>query len=128
MTFQVDPMTFINPAYVEEFLNAENQATANTGKFKGKIRCAAFCEILYNLGYITKGEGQAKNHSTIRMNEFSNSRYKLDIKTSMTKKGKREPYRNNPIGGHRPLKNCFTPEEMDKFNKTIKPSKTALKR
>lgn len=102
----VDPMTFIDPLIRNQFLEAEKKALMAANTFSSAIRCAAWCELLYSKKYI-------KNTNTRQrtMNDFSKTKYGIDIMRALAatreKKAARENHKNNKVNDQIPLKNCF---------------------
>jgi hypothetical protein len=86
---------------------AEQKAFGNTGKTINKLRCAAFVEYLYDTKrYIKKAKPESRRKT---MNEFSLSRYKIDISNALASKEKndREKHQRNSVNGQTAIKNCF---------------------
>jgi hypothetical protein len=100
---KIDPLTFINPEIHSFFINAEKKALGEIGKFNSVVRCAAFCELLYEKKYITNTKTRR-----VTMNAFSNSRYGINILNALaaTKKAARDKHKTKKVKGLIPLKNC----------------------
>ena len=100
----VDPLALIDPDMKSLFSEVEKKARGETGKFSSRIRCAAFCELLYIKKYIL-----ASTQKRVTLNQFSKSRYGIDISNALeTSKNKhRENHVNRTVKGEIPLKNCF---------------------
>jgi hypothetical protein len=96
----VNPLDFIEPVYQDWFLKIENKAFTEIKE--SKIRCAAFCEMLYNKNIITNTKKWQKT-----LNDFSKSRYSIDIEVSLKTKNNatREKHVNHTVNGKPPLKN-----------------------
>jgi len=100
----IDPLTFINPSILSLFLIAEKKALSIEGKFPNKIRCAAFCEMLYERRYIKQSKQNQK-----QMRDFALARYQLDISKALltVKQEARDKHKNFSVDGMPPLKNSF---------------------
>lgn len=100
----IGPLSFIDPYVLEFFIKVEKKALGVSGKFTSDIRCAAFCEMLYEKKYII----QTKTRR-ITMNDFAKSRYGIDIGQALTtgKKIERKKHKNRKVDMQEPLKNCF---------------------
>lgn len=101
---KIDPLSFIDPLLTELFKAAEAKALGSPGKFNTQIRCAAFCELLWNRKYISNTKTRRKT-----ITEFAKTRYGLNVEKSLasSKKEKREEHINKIVGGMQPLKKCF---------------------
>ena len=101
---KVDALTFINPSIISLFYIAEEKALGIGGKFPNKIRCAAFCEILYERKYITQSKQNQK-----QMRDFALARYQLNISNALlsVKQEARNKHKNFTVDGMPPLKNFF---------------------
>ena len=104
---KIDSLTFIEPFFLTLFIDAEKKALGDLSTFKSKIRCAAFCEILYERKYITNSDNRV-----ITMSSFAKTRYNLNIKVSLAaarnKKEDRNNHKNRTVNKMPALKNCFT--------------------
>lgn len=100
----IDPLSFIDPDLLPFFYEAEIKAKGGVnGKFS-KIRCAAFCELLYSKGYFIKQE------KIDLIKKFARHRYGYDLEVSMKgaeKRKERNNHKNFTVGELPPLKNCF---------------------
>jgi hypothetical protein len=102
----IDPLSLIDPAFKGLFLKAEKKATENTLKFDTAIRCAAFCEFLYDIKkYISPTKTRQKT-----MVSFAKNRYDIDISKALatSKKEDREKNINKTIKKMQPLIRCFS--------------------
>ncbi len=101
----IDPLTFIDPYFLQLFINAEKKANLNTGAFKTAIRCAAFCELLYEKKYIIN----VKDRRQKTMINFAKGRYGIDITNSLaaSKKADRENHKYKTVAKNPPLIKCF---------------------
>jgi len=81
---------YIEPSIHGLFLEKEAKAKNKNGEWDSKIRCAAFCELLYDNKYL--GE---KKHRINQCNAFAKSRY-FDITNQLqhTKIKEREMHKN----------------------------------
>ncbi len=100
----LDPLTFINPSILSLFLSAEKKVLEPDGKFPNKIRCAAFCEMLYKRKYIIQSKQNQK-----QMRDFALVRYQLNISNALlsVKHEARDKHKNFTVDGMPPLKNFF---------------------
>jgi len=101
---KVDPLVFINPSILPLFYSAEKKALGTDGKFPNKIRCAAFCEILYKRKYIIQSKQNQK-----QMRDFAFARYQFNISNALlsVKQEARNKHKNFTVDGMPPLKNFF---------------------
>ena len=101
---KVDPLSYINPSIVSLFLSAEKKALGVNDTFPNKIRCAAFCEILYDRKYIIQSKQNQK-----QMRDFALARYHLNISNALlsVKQDARNKHKNFTVDGMPPLKNFF---------------------
>ena len=93
----------------QDLINIELLQLIERAEVKAKpdlsnIRCAAFCEVLYEKNYIKKTRTRVKT-----MTQFAISRYGKDIGKSLlaSKKKERENYKTHPIAGQLPINKCF---------------------
>lgn len=105
----VDPLDFIDSSIMGLFKEAENKATLDTQAFTSDIRCAAFCEILYVIGYMLPSKYKQK-----RLIEFAKGRYDRNIKNALSKNDL-ERYRDHGIKGLPALLNCFSITAKNKY-------------
>ena len=100
----VDALTFINSSIISLFYIAEEKALGIDGKFPNKIRCAAFCELLYEKRYIIQSKQNQK-----QMRDFALARYQLNISNALlsVKQEARNKHKNFTVDGMPPLKNYF---------------------
>ncbi len=100
----LDPLTLIEPMLFGRFLEIERKVTNSSNKFPSQIRCAAFCEMLYDRKFILHDK-----HNQKRMNDFARSRYKLDIINALShiKNPERTKHKNHSIGKLPPLRSFF---------------------
>ncbi|HTB99319.1 MAG TPA: hypothetical protein VK705_01415 [Ferruginibacter sp.] len=100
----VDPMCFVDPFILQSFLDAEKKALKSSDKFSNAIRCAAFCEILYEKKYIINTKTRRKT-----MNNFAKSKYGIDITIALSTKNSvpRERHKNKTVNNMPPLNRCF---------------------
>jgi len=103
---KIDPLTLIAPFFLNLFIEAETKALGDLATFKSKIRCAAFCEMLYERKYITN----TKNRPTT-LKTFAKNRYNLDIKNALAPSANKKYDRNNHktkiVSKMLPLRYCF---------------------
>jgi len=99
-----DPLSFIDPLFLQLFLQAEKKALNGKNQFFSKIRCAAFCELLWEKRYFSESKNRI-----LSCNNFSKNRYGTDISNSLqkTKEDERNKHKNYSVGKMPPLKNCF---------------------
>jgi hypothetical protein len=90
----------INIEFLQLIERAEGKAKPNLSN----IRCAAFCEVLYEKKYIKQTRTRVKT-----MTQFAISRYGLDIGKSLlaSKKKVRKNYKTHPIAGQKSIESCF---------------------
>ena len=101
----IDPLRLIDPDFKSLFLEAEKKATDNTLKFKTAIRCAAFCELLFDVKkYILYTDTRQKT-----MVSFAKGRYDIHILKALatSKKADREKNKNKTVKKMPPLNRCF---------------------
>lgn len=102
----IDPLSYVDPPFLQAFLRTEKLALGETGKFPNPTRCAAFCEILYEKKYLKQTKTRL-----ITMNNFSKSKYAIDIKIALgadkAKKALREKHKTHSIKGMLPLNRFF---------------------
>ncbi len=101
---QKNPIEFIDPLMVKFFLDAEKKALEGVDKFQSEVRCAAFCELLYERKYITNTMTRQKT-----MSDFAKSRYGISISKALysSKTNNRAKHKTQKVQGLIPLKNCF---------------------
>ncbi len=99
-----NPLTLIDSAFITLFEKAEKKALGDAGKWVSSIRCAAFCELLWDKNYFN----QRKNRIKV-CNDFAKGRYGLDIQVSLqaSKKDERDKHKNHSIRESPPLKKLF---------------------
>lgn len=100
-----DPLNFIDPDLINVFMESEKLALGATGKFNSKIRCAAFCELLYDKKYILQTKTRIKT-----MVSFAKQKYNIDIEGSLaaSKKTDRNNHKIRSVNKMPGLKNCFS--------------------
>ena len=93
----------------QDLINIELLQLIERAEVKAKpdlsnIRCAAFCEVLYEKKYIKQTRTRVKT-----MTQFAISRYGRDISKSLlaSKKKERKNYKTHPIAGQLPINKCF---------------------
>jgi hypothetical protein len=98
-----DALELIDDMLQDRFLTIEKKATID-GSFNTNIRCAAFCELLYDKGYLKK----AKN-KRIKQNDFAKKRYGINIESALkpSKKVERKKHIDNKVHNQQSLKSCF---------------------
>ena len=101
---KTNALNLIFPALHERFLDCECIATNETREFVTQIRCATFCEQIYNKNYFHKS-----NNSREVITRFALSRYGINIKNSLSKAKEKERKKHlmQKMNGLNPLKNCF---------------------
>jgi len=101
----VDPLSFIDPDFIDLFLRSEAKATDGTAKFTTAIRCAAFVELLYDRKYLVP----VKNLRQQTMIRFAKCRYHIDIKNALaaSKNPARQDNKTRAINGKPPLNKSF---------------------
>jgi hypothetical protein len=101
---KVKALEFIDEFIMDTFLEAEKKALAPNEKFSSDVRCAAFCELLYERKHIK----QTKTNQ-ITMNEFAKLRYGLDIKLALatSKSEDRKSHQKRKVMNMTPLNKCF---------------------
>ncbi|MGN6248948.1 MAG: hypothetical protein ACTHNG_11365 [Ginsengibacter sp.] len=108
---KINPLDFIDPAVLGYFLDTiEKNVCGENGKWgDSNIRLAAFCELIYEKRYFTVKPTGNKNRPINFINDFSKSRYGIDISTSLlaAKKKERESHKTRIKNKKRPLKNYF---------------------
>ena len=87
-----------------ELLQLIERAEVKAEPDLSNIRCAAFCEVLYEKNYIKKTRTRVKT-----MTQFAIIRYGKDISKSLlaSKKKERKNYKTHPIAGQLPINKCF---------------------
>jgi hypothetical protein len=108
----INPLNSLDPALIDHFLKIEKKVCGENGKWgDSNIRLAAFCELLYEKRYFTVKPKQNKNRPLNFINDFSKSRYGIDIGTSLlaAKEREREYHKTNTKTKNKkpPLKNYF---------------------
>ena len=100
----IDPLSFIDQYLLNLFHEVEGRALGSSGKFISKIRCAAFCEMLYEKKLIKQTKTRIKT-----MVSFAKSKYGMDIKVSLSssKKDDRNNHKNKTVNKVPSLKYCF---------------------
>ena len=80
----IDPIHFMNAIKLNRFLIIEAKAKNKIGEWNSKIKCAAFCELLWENDYLGK-----KNNRVLQCNNFAKGRY-FDIKIQLESSTKKE--------------------------------------
>ena len=98
-----DPLSFLRDEFVSLFSSKEKIALGNKANFSA-IRCAAFCELLYEKKYFKPTKQKIKT-----LIAFAMSKYGLDIKNSLSssKKTDRKNHQEKIVSNDTPLRNCF---------------------
>lgn len=101
---EFDPLSLIDPTMQKLFKLAENKATSDTQTFTTLIRCAAFCELLYEKKYLMNTNSRIKTMTT-----FAKGKYALDISKALatSKNTERNEHKTKVKNNFSPLKNCF---------------------
>jgi hypothetical protein len=99
----IKPISYLREEIVSLFYSKEKKALGNKDNFSA-IRCAAFCELLYEKKYFNPTKQKIKT-----LTAFAMSKYGLDIKNSLSssKKTDRKNHQEKIVGNDTPLRNCF---------------------
>jgi hypothetical protein len=99
----VDPLSFLRKEFISLFLSSEKKALGKKPNFSA-MRCAAFCELLYEKKYFNSTKLKIKTLSA-----FALARYGLDIKNSLatSKKADRKNHQEKTVSNDIPLKKCL---------------------
>lgn len=99
-----NPLDFIQIEVQDLFRKAEKKALGEAEKFNSNVRCAAFCELLYEKHYIKR----TKNNRVL-LNKFALGRYGIDITDALasSKNAQRKKHKSKTVKGQKPLEECF---------------------
>ena len=97
------PLSFLKEEIISLFFSSEKKALGNKPNFSA-IRCAAFCELLYEKKYFNPTKLKIKTLSA-----FALAKYGLDIKNSLasSKKADRKNHQEKTVSNDIPLRKCF---------------------
>jgi hypothetical protein len=86
----IDPLSNIDPMLHQLFFEKESKAKNKNNQWDTKIKCAAFCELLWNNKYLGEKKERIK-----KCNDFAKGRYGIDISVQLdrTKKPDREKHK-----------------------------------
>lgn len=100
-----DWKNYVNPLFVDLLCQVEEKVLNSKPTFDSTIRCAAFCELLYEKKYLINQK--IKNRQT--MASFATLRYRLNIADALktSKKPARENHKIRKVSNLSPLKSFF---------------------
>lgn len=111
----IDPLSFVDNALLQTFLNAEKSATNDTLQFDTLARCAAFCAIVYKCGLMTTKMPRELDRKTVCT--FAKSRYQMILKPVHFDSAKFMPYIYNKKNDKQKLIECFSEHVQEKIKK-----------